>query len=135
MAVIRLSNTSRNARLTALVNAIGANGLVRFYTGTMPASPDTAVSGGNTLLGTLTGAATFGTVSNGVMTANPIANDESADADGVVAWARISTSAGVGVIDVDVSNTAGTGIIKMNTTNIYAGGPLQISSFSLTEPA
>lgn len=35
MAVIRLSNTSRNARLTALVTAIGANGLVRFYTGTM----------------------------------------------------------------------------------------------------
>lgn len=133
MAVIRLSNTSRNARLNALVTAIGANGLIRFYTGSMPASPDTAATG--TLLGTLTASATFGAVSNGVLTANPIANDEAADADGVVAWARISTSAGVGVIDVDVSNTAGTGIIKMNTTNIYKDGPLQISSFSLTEPA
>lgn len=133
MSVLRLSTNVRNARLNALNTALGANATIKLYTGPMAASPDVAATG--TLLGTLTCGAAFGTVANGVLTAGAISNDDAADADGVVAWARLATSSGVGVIDVDVTDMVGDGVIKMNTVTISLGGPLQISSFSFTEPA
>ena len=131
MAVITpnlaLRNTMANDWLTALM-AGGGNATIKFYTGTKPAGPDTAIST-QTLLGTLTCASTPGVVSSGVLTFNAIAQDASADATGTATWARVSTASGTAVFDVDVSDTTGSAYLKLNTTSIIAGGPIFISSF------
>ena len=131
---IKLATTGRNAAadaITTLLNAGGA-GTIKIYTGTQPTNPQTAVSG-QTLLGTLTFSATsFGAAATGVATANAITQDSSADAAGTAAWARIASGGGATVFDCDVGTSGQT--IVLNTTTIALGGPIQITSFTLTMP-
>lgn len=123
-------------RKAALENwAAQANsGTIKIYTGTIPSNPETAVSG-QTLLGTLTFSSTaFGsgtTAHPSVVTANAITQDSSADATGTAAWARILASDGTTVLaDVDVGTSGAT--INLNTTSIVAGGPISITSFTVS---
>ena len=131
MAYSQLSAARKNARATAENTAIGANCLIRIYTGAQPANPDAAATG--TLLATLTGNASgFGTVSGAVITANAISQG-TAVATGLAGWARVSTSGGTawGDLDVGTSNAS----VIMNTTSISSGGPVQITSMTVTEVA
>jgi hypothetical protein len=97
----------------------------------MPATPETAVTS-QVLLGTLTCSAPCGTVSGKVLTFSAIQQDNQADATGTVTWARLLDSNNTVVLDVDVSDTNGTGIIKMNTIDIVIGGPIALTSFSVS---
>ena len=136
MAVVRFKSTLKDSMLTPIAAALdaGATGaLILMYTGAMPATPETAISG-NTLLGTLTFATTAGAIASGVFTASAITEDSVADNAGTATWARITDSAGTPVMDVDVTSTTGSGAIKLNSTNIAAGGPIRISSCTLTFP-
>jgi hypothetical protein len=124
----------QTARVTAINTAIGANGLIKFYSGVPPVDPSVAATG--TLLATLACAATFGTVTAGVsggadakLTANAIASAEGV-ATGTPGYARITTSAGVGVVDLDVG-VADTSIIITPGT-ITAGAPVNVSSLTIT---
>lgn len=132
MATAKFSTTTKNAILDAIKAAIdsgGAAGTIKIYTGTMPASPDTGLSG-QTLLGTLTFSYPCSSgAASGVLTMSAITQDSAADADGTAAWARCLNSAGSAKLDIDVSNTAGSGALKLNTTAILAGGPIGITSF------
>lgn len=131
MSVLNLNTAVKNAMLLPLADAIdagSAGGTIKLYTGVMPALPSTAVTT-QTLLGTLTFADPCGTVAAGALTMGAITQDNSADATGLAAWARIADSAGVAVADVDVSSTGGGGALQLNTTNIVAGGPILITSF------
>jgi len=129
---IGLSTTARNARLTALITAIDAGsgpGVLSIYSGTRPATGGTAT----TLLAELTLSDPCGTVSGGVLTFNAITQDSSANASGTASWARIVDSDAAFVLDLGVG-TAGSGMeIILNTTTIVAGGPVGITSASLTE--
>lgn len=125
----------RNATATARRDAIDAAatpGVVRLYTGSMPADADTAV-GGQTLLGTVTCAQPCGSVADGKLTFSSLTQDDSADASGTAAWARIEDGDGNAVVDLTVSATGGGGELQLNTTSIVAGGPIQIDALEISE--
>lgn len=140
MANVRIATDTRNARLNALRDKIDAGsgaGTLKVYTGTQPANANAGLSG-NTLLGTLTFTDPCAPdASSGVLTFSAITQDTAADATGTATWARIADSDGNTVFDCDVGGTleTTTGTIQLNTTGIVIGGPIQISSFTLTEPA
>lgn len=122
------STTQRNARLDALTTGVGASGKLRIYNGSRPATGGTAT----TLLAELTLNATFAPgASSGVLTLNAITSDSSADATGTATWARIVTSGGTFVVDMNVG-TSGSDL-NLNTTSIVASAAVAISSFVITE--
>lgn len=119
------------AALATGINAGPAAPQIKFYTGTKPAGPGTAITT-QTLLGTLVCSDPAVTSSGAVVTFAAITSDTAADADGTATWARVLDGDGAGVVDVDVSNGAGNGAIKLNTVSIVTGGLIQITSFTFT---
>lgn len=136
MATIKLSTAARAAMATALIAQIdGGSGpaTLAFYTGTQPAGPGSAITG-QVLLGTLTCSDPSSTQADGVITFEAITQDSAADASGTASWARLADSAGAGVADFDVTAAAGDGAIKLNTTTVVAGGPIAMTSLTITMP-
>ena len=134
MAVFNVTQAISSSMMTVLLNAVdsdAAAGYIEFYTGTMPAKPETAPGGGNTKLGTCTCSVTSGAVASGVYTFSAITADSSADATGTAAWARVRDGAGNACFDADVSVTGGTGTVQMPTTSITSGGPIAFNSFTI----
>jgi len=84
------NTTLRNARSTAIVTEAGANAILRIFDGTQPATGGAATN----ILSEHTCAATFGTVAAGVLTANAIGSDTSANNTGTATWARLLKSDG-----------------------------------------
>lgn len=138
MANMRLTNNARNAMaqaLQVLLDAGAGAGLIKVYSGTQPATGDTALSG-NTLLGTLTLTdPAAGSASAGVLTFSTITEDSVADNTGTASFARLTDSTPTSVFDCDISATGGGGSIQLNTTSIVAGGPIRLSAFTITIPA
>lgn len=129
MPVCNISTAVKTLRSTQINTSIGANAVIEVRSGPAPATPETTASG--TLLATLTGNGTaFGTVSNGVLTANAIAQ-QNVTTSGTAGHVRIKTSGGTAVLDLD-AGTSGTSVI-LNTTSLVAGGPVQVTSFTVTE--
>lgn len=127
MAFTRTSNSTKASMLTALVTAAGASATLKIYSGAAPANVDTGVTG--TLLATLTCASTLGTVSGATLTFNSIAG-VNASASGAWGYARLATSGGTALIDMDVG-TSGTAIVM---TQAYAssGVGLTVASATIT---
>lgn len=124
-----LTSAQRQARASALNTAIGTSALLRIYTGTIPATPDTAASG--TLLVTLTCNATaFGTASSGTITANAIPQVD-ATATGTAGYARLLTSAATTIMDLTVGTSGAD--VNINTLSLTTGGPVVVSSMSISE--
>ena len=118
----------RNTRLDAITTAVGASGLIDIYDGTKPTTGGAAT----TLLAQLTCSTTFApAASSGVLTANTITADASANATGTATWGRLKTSGGTTVADFTVG-TSGASLI-LTTTSIVATQPVSISSFVITE--
>jgi hypothetical protein len=136
MAILRLSTTARNALANAIKTAIDAGagaGTIKIYSGAQPATPQDAPATANVLLGTLTfSKPSFPTGTVGVITASAITQDSSADASGTAAWARLADSDGNAIMDVDVGTTGCT--INLNTTTVVSGGPIAITSATITVP-
>ncbi len=129
---IQLSTAARNGLLDAITTAAGASALLRIYSGSRPANPAAAITG--TLLGTLTCGGTFAAAaSGGVLTLNAITQDTAADATATATHFRLWRSDGTtAVIDGDVG-TSGSDL-NLNTTAIVTGGPIQVTSFTITAP-
>lgn len=124
MAVAR-----RSEMLSALIDNANS-GKLRIYSGTRPTNADTALAG-NTLLAELTMNATSFTESGGVLTANAITSDSSADATATATFARLMQSDGSTVVaDLSVG-TSGTEVV-LNTTSIVTAAVVSCSSFTLT---
>jgi hypothetical protein len=138
MSIVTLAAAPRNAALnaiTALINTGGA-GTINFYTGAMPATPDTATTT-QVLLATLTfsatafgAATTSGSVSNAV--AGSITPEDAALDTGIITWARIRNGSGAAIMDVDVGVTGSAATVTLNTTSIIAGGEVILTSATLT---
>src|SRR5574337_38274 len=131
---MKLNDSRANTLASNVLTDLGSGGgaaTIKLYTGTQPATPDTAITS-QTLLGTLTCSDPAGTVSGRTLTFSAITNDASADATGTAAWARAADSAGVAVIDLSVSATGGGGDIQFNTTSFVAGVPISITALSIT---
>jgi hypothetical protein len=138
MANMRIAAAVRNSMLNVIRNAIdagGGAGTLKIYGDTQPTNGDTAI-GSQTLLATLTFSdPSASDASGGVLTFSVITEDSAADATEQANWARIEDSTGAEVFDCDVTATGGGGTIELNTVAIVTGGPVQITSFTVTFPA
>ncbi len=129
---MRTAVARRNEMLDALTNNANSS-LLRIYSGTRPTDADTALSG-NTLLAQLTlNATSFAAASAGVLTANAITSDSSADATGTASFARWVESDGTTVIGDLSVGTSGTEVI-LNTVSIVAGAVVSCSAMTVTFP-
>lgn len=137
MANFRAAVLARNAMLQALIDRLNLGAgpaTLKVYSGTQPANGDTVLSG-NTLLATLTFSDPAAPApSGGVITFSAITEDSSADAAATATFARIQDSDGNNVFDGDVK-ADGTGMINFNRTDFAVGGPVRITSFTITLPA
>lgn len=112
----------KNARLDAVVTAIGATGVLEIGTSAM-----------GTVLATIALNSTAGTTSGGVLTFSGFPkSDTSADATGTAAAARIRTA--TGGTDIVTGLTVGTSgsDINLTSTSITAGQTVTISSATIT---
>lgn len=127
MTILHYKESTLNGRLDKVATDVGISGKLKLYTGTMPATVDTALSG-NTLLAVLTCSSTFAAAAGAhTLTANTITSDTSADGTGTVTWGTVTTSADTRVIDFDVGTSATSMII--DNTSINAGQVVSCSSF------
>ena len=131
---MRTSDTLLSAMANALISS-AAGGKLRFYSGTRPAGPGTALSG-NTLLAELTlGSPAFPSAVNGVLTSNAITQDASADASGTCTFARLFASDGTTALhDFSVSATGGGGEIQFSTTTFTATLPVNVPTLTIAVP-
>lgn len=132
--IYKLLTSLRTTIATDIVTALSAGAgapTIEIYTTPQPANPATAITT-QTLLGILTCSDPVGTVTSGVLTFDPITDEPTAAADGTAVWARLKDGDGLALIDVDITNLAGDGALKMNSTTVITGGPIQISSFSIS---
>lgn len=129
---LRYSAALRNAQQDAITTAAGASAIIKIFSGTKPATPETTATG--TLLVTLPCSATFAAGSSGgVLTLNSITTTN-AVASGTAGYFRISTAANTGtaagIIDGDIS-TSGSDLNLVNTS-INSGQAVGITSFTIT---
>jgi hypothetical protein len=115
----------RTARATAVNTAIGTSGKLRVFSGTKPATGGAET----TLLASLPLSATAGTITNGVLTFNPITS-ATAVASGTPTWARFTTSADAAVVDMVAG--VGSGDLNFNAA-IVSGGTVACSSAVITD--
>lgn len=129
---MNLSLTRRNEALDAIANDFDT-GYLRVYNGTKPTNADTALAG-NTLLAELRFAATaFPAASGGVLTANALTADTTADATGTPTFVRCFQSDGTTVI-CDLAAGVGSGEVNFASL-ITAANRVEIASLTITWPA
>lgn len=134
MPIFRLANAPLGVMAAALITDLDAATTpwyAEVYTGTIPASPSVALSG-QTKLGTVVGSADpSATNSGGLITFNPMVQDDAADASGEAAFLRIFKGDGSVWADADCGNLASSATAKLNTTTIVEGGPIRINAFTI----
>jgi hypothetical protein len=130
---LTIANTVRTARNDVLVDSIdgGSPGTIKIYSGTRPATPDTAITG--TLLATVTCAnPAFGNSSSGAATLTD-PSSVNAVATGVATHFRAANSGGTAKFDGDVTATGGGGDLTLATTSITSGLSVDITGGTITE--
>ncbi len=136
MQTIRLPIMSRHAALdaiTARIDAAGAAGLIQFYAGAMPSSPDTAPGG--KLLATLKfSEPAFHPAHLGAADAYPIEPTGAAES-GTIRWARVADAQGNAVFDCSVGTEGSGSVVELNTVETFVGGPVILRSFKLRAEA
>lgn len=130
---ISYTTAVRNAKLDAITTAVGNAGLLRIYdaTGGVPANANTAITTQVLLAELVCGSPFAAAASGGVLTANAISNDASANATGTAAFFRITDSAGTTTKYQGTVGTSGADL-NLNTTSIVSGGPVAVSSLTIT---
>ncbi len=125
---IRLNTAMRNAIADSITSLMGYTTL-KIYTGTQPATGDTAASGTLLVEITLQG---FNAAASGqatLYTGNPVQG--TALASGTAGWARLTD----GMKNFDGSvGTSGTDFI-INTTAITLGGTVTLTGCTINQPA
>lgn len=127
----RLTNAAATLAADAVCPQLNT-GYLRIYSGTQPATADTALSG-NTLLAELRfGATAFNPAANGVATAQAITQDASADATGTASWFRASKADGTTTV-FDGSVGTATSDLILNSVAISLGATVSVTSFTYTQ--
>ena len=115
-----------------LVTTIGAAALIRIYTASRPATPETAISG-QTLLATITLSGSFSST-GGVLTASDPAAVTIA-ASGTAAWFRLLAASGpTAILDGTVTATGGGGDMTLATVSLSSGATLDLGVPTITVP-
>ncbi len=114
------------------VGATNAEGRIRIFTGSKPASVDD-VETGTLLAELLMSNPAFGAAAdqapNARATAGTITDDSSADNAGTAGYFRVIDRNLNGVIDGDVTATSGGGDLELNTVVIAAGAIVSVTAF------
>jgi len=128
----------RNSQLAALAarfDAGAAGATIKVYSGARPATADTAVGGGNTLLLTLTLAATaFGAQAGGSMSLAGLPVVGTGVAAGTAAWFRAADSDGVTVTDGTCGADGSGADIELSTTTVSIGLEVSLTAGTVTQP-
>ena len=125
----KFSNLTVNGEAD-FIGVAADSGYIRIYDGAQPTDADTAV-GAQVLLAELRfGADAFPSAVAGLITANAITSDSSANATGTAAWARILKSDGTSVLFDGSVGTASANVV-INSTAISAGATVSCSSLTL----
>lgn len=130
MATVTISAALAQAAGAAMATDIGSGSTIKIYSGSKPATPETAATG--TLLVTIPVTGSF-TATGGVLTASDPASANPA-ADGTAGYFRIATSGGTAKLDGTVTNTAGNGDLKLGSTTITTGVPVDLGVPTITVP-
>lgn len=133
---LRVAVAARNAGLDAIFDRADAGagaGTIKVYTGSQPATADTAETGTLLATFTLTDPA-FSAASGGVkdLDADPDLST-TAVATGTAGWARCEDSTGANVFDGAVATSGAEFII--NTTSITSGQTVTLTVGAITDPA
>lgn len=123
---IAILAAGRNASLDGITTAIGTSGLLRIYDGTRPASGGTAT---NKLAELPLSATSSPAASAGVLTMNAITS-AAALLTGTATWFRLTTSAGVFVMDGSVGTSGAD--LNFNSVAISSGATVAVSSAVFT---
>jgi len=111
--------------------SIGSAGILKIYSGSVPADVGASL-GAAVVLAQLTCGSPFAAgASGGVLTANAITTDSSADATGTATFFRITTSGGTAVIQGSVGTSGAD--LNLNSTGISAGASVSVTSMTITE--
>lgn len=105
---LSLSTATRTAQMQSIVTAAGAGAKLKGYNGTRPAGVG-VVTGGNTLLATITFGSTIGTATNGTLDFDEAGATQSAGShvSGTPTFFDVTTSADVVVARIDIGAGAG----------------------------
>lgn len=129
---LRLTNAAVNAEADAFSDLLD-NGYLRIYSGTQPATADTALSG-NTLLAELRFSATSApAASAGVLTFSTITSDTTADATGTATFFRTFKSDGTTAVHDGSVGTSSADLV-LNSVAIQAGAQVDVTSLTHTVP-
>lgn len=132
----RVPDAVRNAMVDAVVDRLDAGaaaGKVRIYTGAQPADADDAASGTLLVEIPLPDPA-FGAAAAGSAAANAIAAAAATQA-GNAGWFRALDSDNNKVLDGSVTATGGGGDMELNTVALVAGVDVDITTWTVTQPA
>ncbi len=129
---INISNASASLGADAIADQLNT-GYLRIYSGTQPATVNTALAG-NTLLAELRFNATaFGAASNGVKTANALTADSAADATGTATFYRAFKSDGTTPVYDGTVGTSGADL-NLNSVAIQSGAEVSVTALTFTQP-
>lgn len=117
--------------ITNLLDAGSPPGLLKIFTGSAPATPETADSG-TLLFSTTLGNPAFGTFVGGVGTANAITAGTAA-ATGTAGYARLYNAAATCVLQLTVGTSSAD--LVLNTLSFISGEPVSITSATFTMPS
>jgi hypothetical protein len=130
---MKISTANRDAIAQIILDEMAAGSagspVIELYEGVMPSSFGATIT--DTLLATVTLTNTVGTISNGVITFDPISEDPSADASGDIGYAVARDRDGDQAAYFTVSDN-GTGDINFSSVAVVGGQPVGISSFTVT---
>lgn len=119
-------------QLDAYINSGGA-AKIRIYSGTEPATADTALSGNTLLADFALSNPAFGAASNGVITLNGTPLTVAASATGTASFFRILQNNATTVVMQGSVGTSGAQL-NLNTTSITSGVNVTITSGTITMP-
>lgn len=127
---VQISYDAANAEADALAPLMNS-GKLRLYSGSVPTRADDSIGAAVQLAELTMNATAFGAASNGVITANAITQDSSADDTGVASFYRVWDAAGTTCY---LQGTVGTAScdLNLNSTSISAGAAVSVSSFTHT---
>lgn len=127
----KLTNAVASTLANAITTAVGTSGRCKIYSGSAPATADTAVTG-TLLVDVPLSATAFGSASNGVITLNGVPLTVAASASGTAGYFRITTSGGTAILQGDVGTSGAQ--LNLNTTTITSGVNVTITSGTVTVP-
>ena len=127
----KITNAAANIAVDALAPELNS-GVLRVYSGDIPATADTALVAQVAIAELTFGATAFGAAVNGVATANAITADADA-VGGTAAFFRAFKTGGTTVVTQGTVGAADADMIVSSVT-IAAGAEVQCNSMTLTLP-